>query len=334
MHRSVKETRRSVATRPYLSVSAPGALVTCMPSSLGRGASVCRVRSFRFLLSRRWLLFGVAIVVVAAATWWLGQWQFDRLEDRQARNQVVRANEGKDPAPVADVLSAGGSVAESDEWRLVTATGRYDADDTVIVRYRTRDGIAGIDVVVPLVTSDGIALVVDRGWMAADNKGVDPDDIPAPPSGDVTLTGWVRADGTGDSTRVSDQSTRAISSAAIGEALDREVYGGFVDLRSEDPAPAESLEQVELPELDNGPHFFYGLQWWFFGLLAIFGFGYLAWDERRNGRRGERRPPAPPRSGQRARSMPPSTGSIAPETKDAAGDSTNVAARPNSSGSP
>ena len=36
---------------------------------------------------------------------------------------------------------------------------------------------------------------------------------------------------------------------------------------------------MELPELDNGPHFFYGLQWWFFGALALFGFVYLVYDE-------------------------------------------------------
>ena len=46
-------------------------------------------------------------------------------------------------------------------------------------------------------------------------------------------------------------------------------------------AGGAALAPVELPELDNGPHFFYGLQWWFFGVLALFGFGYLAWDERR-----------------------------------------------------
>ena len=80
---------------------------------------------------------------------------------------------------------------------------------------------------------------------------------------------------------ISVRSTRSISSSAIGAALDRPVYGGFVDLQHEDPRPAEALTQAELPELDNGPHFFYGLQWWFFGLLAIFGFGYLAYDERR-----------------------------------------------------
>jgi cytochrome oxidase assembly protein ShyY1 len=247
------------------------------------------LRSWRFLLSRRWILFALAIVVVGYATWWLGEWQFGRLDDRKDRNAVVRANEDRNPAPVEDVLAPGEPVAADEEWRVITATGTYDADDTVVVRYRTRDGIGGVDAVVPLVTADGTALVVDRGWMATDNRAVAADELPAPPPGEVTITGWVRADGTGDSTDVTDHSTRAISSEAIGEALGLETYTGFVDLRSEDPEPAEALEPAELPELDNGPHFFYGLQWWFFGVLAVLGFGYLAWDERRHGPRSERR---------------------------------------------
>ena len=237
------------------------------------------MRSLRFLLTRRWLLFALVVVVLAYATWWLGEWQFHRLADRKESNAVVRANEDRSPAPVADVLAPGSAVAEDDEWRVVTATGTYDAEDTVIVRYRTRDGQSGVDAVVPLVTADGTALLVDRGWMASDNEGTSPADLPDPPTGEVTVEGWVRADASGDSTAVDDLSTRAISSTAIGGSLDRTVYGGFVELKSEDGQPADGLEPVELPELDNGPHFFYGLQWWFFGLLAIVGFCYLAFDE-------------------------------------------------------
>lgn len=247
------------------------------------------MRSWGFLVSRRWVLFTVVVVLLAWAAWLLGEWQFHRLEERQERNAIVERNEAAPVAPVADVLAPGEPVDAEDQWRIVTATGTYAVDETVVVRYRTRDGASGIDVVVPLETVQGASLLVDRGWMAAANRGADPADIPAPPPGEVTVTGWVREDATGDSTVVTDRSTRSISSVQIGDALDREVYGGFVDLRSEDPQPETALAPAELPELDNGPHFFYGLQWWFFGLLAIFGFCYLAYDEWRTLRRG--RPP-------------------------------------------
>jgi cytochrome oxidase assembly protein ShyY1 len=250
------------------------------------------VRSLRFLFSRRWVLFAIAVALLAWVAWLLGEWQFHRLEDRKELNAIVARNTSAPTAPVSDVLEPDRPVPASQQWRVVTATGTYATDDTVIVRYRTREGASGSDVVVPLVTPQGPALLVDRGWLATDNSGAEPVDVPAPPSGEVTVTGWVRVDATGDSTVVSagstdTLSTRAISSDRIGQAIDREVYDGFIDLKSEDPAPRTPLEPAELPELDNGPHFFYGLQWWFFGVLAIAGFGYLAFDEWR----GRQRPP-------------------------------------------
>src|SRR5690606_28157540 len=116
------------------------------------------------------------------------------------------------------------------------------------------------------------AVLVDRGWFATDDPEIGPDELPAPPSGQVTITGWVRADGEGRSTEITGHATRAISRARIGEAIGTRVLTGFVALKSEDPAPAIRLAPVELPDLGEGPHFFYGLQWWFFGVLGAGGF--------------------------------------------------------------
>ncbi|MGN0063120.1 MAG: SURF1 family protein [Nocardioides sp.] len=244
-----------------------------------------------FLFSRRWLVFAVVVAALAYFAWWLGEWQFHRLDDRRERNEIIERNEKAAPVPVEEVLAVGEAPSADEEWRRITATGTYATEDTVIVRYRTRDGAAGVNVVVPLELPSGASLLVDRGWYATSNRGASSVDVPAPPSGEVTVEAWVRRDGTGAATEVSDQSTRAINSENIGPALDREVLGGFVELVAEDPAPAQALTPGDLPELDDGPHFFYGLQWWFFGLLALFGFGYLMYDESRGGR-GVRRPRA------------------------------------------
>jgi cytochrome oxidase assembly protein ShyY1 len=238
------------------------------------------------MLSRRWLLVAVVVALLAYGCWWLGEWQFHRLEDRKERNAITERNLVADPAPVEDVLAVGRPVDPEDEWRRVRAEGTYDEDASVVVRYQTRDGVSGVDVVTPLeLTGTGHLLLVDRGWVATENRGDASPDVPGPPSGPVTVTGWVRADATGDSTAVDDRSTRAISSRTIGPTLDGEVLGGFVDLATETPEAAEPLAVTETPDLSNGPHFFYGLQWWFFAALAVFGFGYLAYDERRKLRR-------------------------------------------------
>ena len=258
------------------------------------------MHKLRFLVSRRWIVFALVVVLLAWVAWRLGEWQFHRLEDRRERNSIIERNEKAGADPATEVLAPGRDVPADDEWRIVEATGTYAVEDTIIVRYRTREGEAGVDVVVPLELADGTSLLVDRGWYAVDNRGATTEDVPAPPSGEVEITGWVRQDAEGDSTEVSGSSTRAVNSDAIGEALDREVLGGWVDLRTESPEPATALEPVELPELDEGPHFFYGLQWWFFGALAVFGFFYLIYDEMRGGRGPERAPERSP-----ARTGPP-----------------------------
>ncbi len=224
------------------------------------------------------------MLVLAYGTWWLGQWQFDRLEDRKASNQIVRTNEHADPAPVEDVLAPGKKVAEDDEWRRVTATGTYAVDDTIIWRYRTPDDAKGVDIVVPLVLADGTAVLVDRGWLQTTSQD-EFEDLPAPPTGEVTITGWVRADGTGDSTDVAQvdgyHATRALSSTQVADVVEDSLVTGWLHLDTESPSPTTQLRKADLPELDNGPHFFYGLQWWFFGILAVAGFFYLMYDERR-----------------------------------------------------
>lgn len=246
----------------------------------------------RFLLSRRWILFAVAVALLAYGCWWLGEWQFHRLDERRDRNAHISRNLQLPPRPVDEVLGVGQEVAPDEYWRKVRATGRYLADEQVAVRYQTRGGQAGVDVVTPLrVDGSGALLLVDRGWLATGNTGDAAPELPEPPSGAVTVVGWVRPDATGDSIAVTSGSTRAVSSDAIGATLEGPVYDGWVDLAAQRPKSALPLERAELPDLGEGPHFFYGLQWWFFAALAVFGFGYLAFDERRrHGARG--RPPA------------------------------------------
>ncbi len=240
------------------------------------------MRSLRFLVSRRWLLLLATVLLLAYACLLLGRWQWHRLESKKTSNAIIRTNESAAPAPVEQVLREGRDPDSSQQYAVVSATGTYDVAKTVIIRYQTDDhGASGVDVVVPLVTDSGTALLVDRGWVATSNQGLtDPSQVPSPPSGTVTVTGSVRRDADGGSARVVDGSARAISSAQIQPAIGIPTYGGFVDLKTETPAPATPLEAAGLPDLSNGPHFFYALQWWFFGLLALFGFGYLAWEEK------------------------------------------------------
>jgi cytochrome oxidase assembly protein ShyY1 len=231
------------------------------------------------------VLFAIAVAALAWLASQLGEWQFHRLDERRAENRLVARNLDQPPVSLDALMSVDKAVSPRDEWREVTAHGTWDDEHTIVVKYQTRDSGPGVDVVTPLVTEDGSAVLVDRGWLSTKNSGGTRPRLPAAQAGPVTVLGWVRVDGTGGSTTVTDLATRAISSRAAAEVLPYPLYRGFLDLHTESPTPDHRLGASELPDdKSEGPHFVYGLQWWFFGALAVFGFGYLAYDEWRRKR--------------------------------------------------
>lgn len=240
-----------------------------------------------FLLSRRWLLFGAAVVLLGVACWRLGEWQFHRLEDRRTDNEIIERNLAAQPVDAREVMRADQPLPRSQQWRRVTLSGEYDVSNQVVVRYQTRDGHPGVSIVTPLVLGDGSEVLVERGWVATANSGAAEVDAPDPPPGQVRVAGWARPDQEGDAQAITPRNdqVRLISSAGFTDVLRPTLLRGYVSAEEESPEPAESLQRTEPPELSSGPHFFYGLQWWFFGALAVGGFVYFAYAEARDRRR-------------------------------------------------
>ncbi len=235
---------------------------------------------FRFLLSSRWIGFAIFVVLLSALCVRLGLWQFDRLEHRLAQNKVVKAHFKAAPVDLTTVLPQGTKVDDTSEWTRVTATGTYDAAHQITVKFSTRDGAPGVDVVTPLVLADGRAVLVDRGWITTKNTVEDPD-VPAPPSGQVTVMGWLRQNNGSrqQATRPVHGQVRAISSEGIEGSVPYALSNGYLNLRTQDPAATKALAVEPKPELGQGPHFFYALQWWFFAVLGTVGWFWFAWAE-------------------------------------------------------
>ena len=78
MHRSVRETRRSVATRPKGVDQHPPSLRSSGDKRLPS------VDMYRFLFSRHWLGILAAVVLFAVACGLLADWQLHRLAGRHA----------------------------------------------------------------------------------------------------------------------------------------------------------------------------------------------------------------------------------------------------------
>ena len=255
---------------------------------------------YRFLLGPRWLALALAAVLVAVSCVQLGRWQLHRMEERQARNAAVAEAASATPAPVADLLAVGGSVSAEQEWRQVEARGHYDAEHEMIVRLRPADGRPGVHALTPLVTEEGPALLVDRGFVAASGSG-ESAQLPPPPPGSVSVVARVRAseEGQGSGGDPAAGSIRFVDVDEIAATLPYPVYGGWAELVAHSPAAADrgpdtapdtasdmaAPQPVDPPVAGDGPHLAYALQWFLFAGLALVGWVLLARAEGRERRR-------------------------------------------------
>lgn len=218
----------------------------------------------------RWVALAALLTLAALGSMRLGEWQLDRLDQRRDRNSAVTANEGLPPVPWGEVM--GGPLDEADLWRRVSIVGTYTGEQFQ-VRYRSLDSNPGIEVAAILRTTDGRELIIDRGFIPREAGKPDTEVLPPPPTGKVTVLGYVHRDEQGDDGAIvpHDFRVRLINSGAIGTSLGRELVPGYVVLISSEPANGDVLQPVGVPDLSEGNHFSYALQWFAFGAIALIG---------------------------------------------------------------
>jgi cytochrome oxidase assembly protein ShyY1 len=235
---------------------------------------------YAFLRQPRWLALAFLVVLVVPSFLLLSRWQLSRLDQRRHHNALITSHAHADAVPVDQVMTPGASpVGDSQLWRQVTATGRYDVSRQQLVRKRPLDGENGFWVATPLVTETGSVLVVNRGWMKATGGATATQDAPPPPSGEVTVTGRVR-ESEAAPPQPGDLPRGQITDLDVGlVAGSGTTYPGYVDLLSSTPEQS-GLTPIPLPDTDEGPHLSYAVQWVFFAIVAVGGFILLIRRER------------------------------------------------------
>lgn len=219
----------------------------------------------------RWLALVLFVAFLGVVFVNLGEWQLRRLHERRINNQVVRTNER---APVADFDQVfTHPIGDRDEWRRVRVTGTFDAAHEYVIRYRDNGDASGYEVVTPLRTDSGRTVLIDRGFVAISGSQQIPNTAPAPPSGPVTIVGRVRQNETGrDSATVPvDGHARSINSDKISADLRTPVANGYIDVITMQPKDTLKAQTIELPELSDGPHFWYAVQWFMFTGMGALG---------------------------------------------------------------
>jgi surfeit locus 1 family protein len=226
----------------------------------------------------RGVVAAVLVLMMAALCVRLGFWQLDRLGQRRTQNAAIRAAQAQRPLPLdAATFAAASADPQAFEWRPVEAAGTFHHAGDLLLRGRGREGRPGVHLVSPLVLADGRVVMVNRGWVpAADAATADADAYRT--TGPVRVAGVLRAmeasadGGLPAAGRADADSTwRRIDLAAARARSPGAVLPLYLQRI---PAAADGAEPPlaePLPELSEGNHLSYAVQWFSFAAIAVVG---------------------------------------------------------------
>lgn len=248
------------------------------------------------LKERAWLGALLGVIVLSVVFVFLGRWQYHRHEARSARNDLVNANYDARSVTLSNLLPTVRQdpttpLPKSLEWRQVTTKGTYLADRTVLVRNRPQNDQNGYDVLVPFRTTEGPILLINRGWIpAGSTSAAEPDTVPAPPSGQVTVVSRLRPSEETTTRRAPAGQTNRIAvpqlASALGPADAAQVVGAYGLVVSETPPPTGQAPALSTkPDPGLGINLAYAFQWVAFAIAAyvLFGVAMVREVRRRSG---------------------------------------------------
>ncbi|MFY8255161.1 MAG: SURF1 family protein [Candidatus Planktophila sp.] len=201
---------------------------------------------------------------------WAAQWQFNRGIDRQARNDAIEENTGRPAQPLAALA---GDVA-AHEWQTTTITGTFDTTQQILLRNRYFEGVYGFQLLTRFESVDGKSFWVDCGWVKAGPNALTPPVIPELPVDQVAIEGRLRLDSSlprGAFFALPSDGSGGLISQANAQSQSQVSEKFYIDLLRGNQPELTPAVPAELPELSDGPHMAYALQWVFFGGLVVYG---------------------------------------------------------------
>ncbi len=220
------------------------------------------------------ILGSLAVLVVVLVCVRLGLWQLDRLHERRARNAAIAERMALPPLTLDDAPADTAGLLH----RRVVLRGRYDHEHDVVLAGRSRRGLPGVHLYAPLRLNGG-AVLVERGWLSSpDSRTVDRTPFrrdapvriegialpfPAPEGSGFAEEGtgfphtWFRLDG---------EEIAGAFPYRLAPVYVRRLAGD-----SAEPAPTT----LAAPELDDGPHLSYAVQWFSFATIFLVGWAVL-----------------------------------------------------------
>ncbi len=177
------------------------------------------------------------------------------------------------PISLDDSASAATLNAASADNRRVRVTGRYDHAGEVVIRGQSEQGVPGVRIVTPFRPLRGdTAILVHRGFVTSgDARSVDLASLDE--EGVRTVTGiafTAATNGKGGEPRSEGGvlTWRRLDLAALRTRLPYPIQSWTI-LQTPDSALPRLPRRDDPPELDDGPHLSYAIQWFSFAVTAL-----------------------------------------------------------------
>ncbi len=235
---------------------------------------------YKFALRPKWLLSHALMAVLIVLAVVLGFWQLDRLDGRRSTNREIAAGLAVAALPIDQIVgvSDGYDIGAEVRFRLAQARGTYVAEDEVLVLNRSLNGAPGYWVLTPLILDSGDALIVNRGWVPFSPGPGEPRPGTEAPTGEVRVEGMVRQTVVAQRLQRADPAEGVLAALArpdlarLAQQLTYDVLPVYLQLEAQDPPGLGLPRLLPRPELSEGPHLGYAVQWFIFAMIGLVGY--------------------------------------------------------------
>lgn len=240
---------------------------------------------FKFLLTPKWILVTLICFGMLPAFQALSNWQWHRLSDRQVYNIQIQSQIDKEPVVISDIVLENPdskTVPDDTQWRTVEMTGTWLQPNQVLVRKKSLESNLGLWVVTPLQLTDGTVVIINRGWTAAANSAIDSPVVADVPSGTIEVLGRVR-----DVQERTSPAPTDLPDGQVDRIIPMEIFSStetvsnaYVEMTASRPESKTSeIRTLPEPEVTEGAHRSYALQWMFFEIMTVIGWIILVRNE-------------------------------------------------------
>ena len=222
----------------------------------------------RRLLRPSWIISHIFVIALLVSTVNLGFWQLRRFDERKANNAQIMETTGRESVAVNNLSID--KLDKTQSYTPATARGTFDEDRQVYLINRSRDGVPGVEVInsFTLETDPVSYVVVNRGYLPRKVFNEGESEIWKPSSKVLEIEGFIMIPFL-DGKLQGDEINRIdidLLSDEWGVSL-LPIY-----LQQNQQTSNDWPVQMKPPELTEGSHLSYAVQWFIFTLIGLVGY--------------------------------------------------------------